>query len=131
MNEVFSLALDAISGMLILLGAFFTIVGAIGVVRMPDVFTRMHAASVIETAGLGSLLIGLVMQSETNLLALKLAFILVLVLITAPVAAHAIARGALFFGIKPVPGENWRGDNSVPSSTLHQESLKVGQARSD
>ena len=50
-----TLILDLLSWLCILLGSFFTIVGAFGLVRMPDVFTRMHAASVIDTLGVGFL----------------------------------------------------------------------------
>ncbi|HFB2047966.1 MAG: monovalent cation/H(+) antiporter subunit G [Hyphomicrobiaceae bacterium] len=110
MNDVFSagvfgLALDIISGSMVLVGVFFITVGAFGVIRMPDVFTRMHAASVIETAGLGFILVGLIMQSGSFLLALKLLFILVLFLITSPVISHAIARTALLGGEEPLLGE--------------------------
>ena len=60
------LAIYYLSYALIVAGSFFIVVGAVGLVRMPDVFTRMHATSVTETAGAGLLLVGLMLQSTGN-----------------------------------------------------------------
>jgi len=73
MRTVFDIA----SWALIIAGSFFTVVGAIGLVRMPDVYTRMHAASVTDTLGAGLLLAGLMVQAGLGLMTLKLLFILV------------------------------------------------------
>ncbi len=62
--------------MLILLGSFFTLVGAFGLVRMPEVFTRMHAASVTDTLGVGFLILGMCLQAGLGLVTLKLVFLL-------------------------------------------------------
>lgn len=104
--ELLSNAIHILSGVLIVAGAFFVLVGAIGLVRMPDVFTRMHAASVTETAGAGLLLIGLMLQTGFTLLTLKLFFVLMLFGLTAPVATHALAQAALQAGIKPELSED-------------------------
>ena len=71
-----TLVVEILSWVLILLGSFFTLVGALGMIRMPEVFTRMHAASVIDTLGIGLLIAGMVLQAgftlvdtETRLLA--------------------------------------------------------------
>ncbi len=97
-----------VSGVLIVSGAFFVLVGAIGLVRMPDVFTRMHATSVTETAGAGLLLVGLMLQAGFSLLTLKLLFVLAIFFLTAPVATHALAQAALTYGIEPELAEDRR-----------------------
>jgi multicomponent Na+:H+ antiporter subunit G len=98
--------LDIASWALILAGSFFTIVGAIGLVRMPDVYTRMHAASVTDTLGAGLLLAGLMLQAGLDLVTLKLLFILILFFFMAPVATHALAQAALHAGIEPQLAED-------------------------
>ena len=106
--ELLESAVYALSAALIVAGSFFIVVGAIGLVRMPDVFTRMHATSVTETAGAGLLLIGLMLQAGFTLLTLKLLFVLLLFLLTAPVATHALAQAALQAGVEPILAEDRR-----------------------
>jgi multicomponent Na+:H+ antiporter subunit G len=101
--------IDLVSWVLILAGSFFIVVGAIGVVRMPDVYTRMHAASVTDTLGAGLLFAGLMVQAGLSLVALKLGFILVLLFFIGPVAAHALAQTALHAAVKPLLSEDRRG----------------------
>lgn len=86
--------IDIASWVLLLGGGFFLIVGAIGLVRMPDFFTRMHAASVTDTAGAGLMLLGLMLQGGWSLVTFKLFAILVFLLFTSPTATHALARAA-------------------------------------
>lgn len=93
--------INAASWVLILAGSFFIVVGAIGLVRMPDVYTRMHAASVTDTLGAGFLFAGLMLQAGFGLVALKLLFILVLFFFIGPVATHALAQAALHAGVPP------------------------------
>ena len=98
--------LDIVSWALILAGSFFTVVGAIGLVRMPDVYTRMHAASVTDTLGAGLLLAGLMVQAGLGLVTLKLLFILILFFFMGPVATHALAQAALHAGVRPQLSED-------------------------
>jgi len=70
-----SLTLDIISWVLLLLGSFFCITAGVGMIRMPDLFTRSHAASILDTTGAGLILIGLAFQAPDYLIALKLLFI--------------------------------------------------------
>jgi multicomponent Na+:H+ antiporter subunit G len=100
---------NLVSWVLILFGSFFIVVGAIGLVRMPDVYTRMHAASVTDTLGAGLLFAGLMVQAGLSLVALKLGFILVLFFFIGPVATHALAQTALHAAVKPLLTENRRG----------------------
>jgi multicomponent Na+:H+ antiporter subunit G len=101
--------LDLGSWALVLAGSFFIVVGAIGVMRMPDVYTRMHAASVTDTLGAGLLFAGLMVQAGWSLVALKLGFILALFFFIGPVATHALAHAALHAAVKPLLAEDRRG----------------------
>ncbi|MCA1743419.1 MAG: monovalent cation/H(+) antiporter subunit G [Desulfovibrionales bacterium] len=85
----------------VLLGAFFMLVGSIGVVRFPDFYSRGHASGKVDTLGILVFIIGLMFFSGLNLISLKLLLIAVFVAMTSPVAAHALARRALVFGLKP------------------------------
>jgi multicomponent Na+:H+ antiporter subunit G len=97
-----SLAVDLASWALILAGSFFTLVGSLGLVRMPDIFTRMHAASVTDTAGAGLLILGMVLQAGLSLTALKLGILMALLFFTGPVVTHALAQTCLHEKIEPL-----------------------------
>lgn len=97
--------LDLLSGLFLFAGAFFCLVGAIGLLRMPDVYTRMHAASVLETLGVGFILLGLLLQAGFTLVAVKLLMIGLLIFFASPTASHALARAALLRGIQPLLGK--------------------------
>lgn len=100
--------LDAISFVLLAAGGFFCVVGGVGILRMPDFYSRMHAASVIETLGAGLILAGLLLQAETVLVAAKLAIVGVLIFFASPTATHALARAALARGLQPLLGKPGR-----------------------
>ncbi len=95
-------AIDLLSWAALLGGGFFYVVGAIGLNRMPDIFTRMHAVSVSETLGVGLLTLGMLLQAGFTLVAVKLIMIMVLMMWTGAVATHALARAALHDGEKPL-----------------------------
>jgi multicomponent Na+:H+ antiporter subunit G len=86
-------------------GGVFCVVGAVGMLRMPDFYTRMHAASVIETLGAALILLGLLLQAGFTLVAVKLLFVGVLIFFASPTATHALARAALGRGLKPLLSE--------------------------
>lgn len=95
------LALQYLSWTLIALGSFVVLVGALGLIRMPDVFTRMHAAGMIDTMGATLLLAGMALTSGLSLVTLKLLVLWLLFIFTSPVAGHALARAALYAGVRP------------------------------
>lgn len=90
-----------LAAILMLIGALFTFVGGLGALRMPDFYTRMHAASLTDSAGPIFILIGLMLISETWLVAIKVFTILVFLLITGPTASNALASASLLAGNKP------------------------------
>ncbi len=97
-----SLLIDGLSWLCLLGGGFFCLVGALGLVRMPDFLTRMHAASVIETLGAGLILLGLMLQAGFTLVFAKLVMLGLLLLLTSPSATHALAKAALARGLVPL-----------------------------
>jgi len=90
-----------ISGLLLAAGGFFVLVGGIGVLRMPDLYTRIHAASVTETLGTMLVMLGLMVSAGWTLATFKLFAVLVFLLFTAPVSSYALANTALLAGVKP------------------------------
>lgn len=88
------LLLDIASWCLIVFGGGFLVIGAIGVLRMPDFYTRLHAAGLTDTLGSGALLAGLLLQAGLNLTGVKLVLIAAFVLITSPIATHALINAA-------------------------------------
>jgi multicomponent Na+:H+ antiporter subunit G len=100
--------LDGLSWLLILAGSFFVCVGMFGLVRMPDLFTRMHAASVTDTLGAALLFAGFMLQAGLTLVSAKLAMILALLFFSGPVVTHALSQAALHAGIFPRLAEDRR-----------------------
>ena len=92
---------DILSWISIGIGAAFVMVGGLGLVRMPEFFTRLHASSVADTAGAGFMLLGFMLQAGLSLTAFKLVLIFVFMVFTAPTAAHALAHAALLDGVRP------------------------------
>ncbi len=101
-SGVFAILVEIVQWALILAGSFFLVVGAFGVARMPDVFTRMHAASVSDTLGAGCLILGMCLESGFTLVTVELLIILILFFFTSPLATHALSRSALVVGIQPL-----------------------------
>lgn len=97
-----SAALDVLSWILLAAGGLFCLIGTAGLLRMPDLFTRMHAASVTDTLGAGLILIGLVLQAGLTLVSFKLLAIGLLIFFSSPTATHALAKAALARGLKPL-----------------------------
>ena len=99
-------AIEILSGILVFLGSLSIIVGLLGVYRMPDFYTRLHAASVIDTLGTILILFGLILYAGLNIVSIKLLLILIFILITTPTAAHALAKSALHGKLKPMTDDD-------------------------
>lgn len=96
-----SATLDLLSALCLAGGGLFCLVGGVGLIRMPDFYTRMHAASVIETLGAGLILLGLMLQAGLSLVSVKLGMVGLLLFFASPTASHALARAALLRGLLP------------------------------
>ena len=93
---------DAVSWACIVGGLFFILVGSLGVVRLPDVYTRLHAAGMTDTMGAGLLLVGMSFQAGLTLITVRLLMIWAFLLFTSPIATHALARAALHGEVEPI-----------------------------
>ncbi|MBT3700759.1 MAG: monovalent cation/H(+) antiporter subunit G [Alphaproteobacteria bacterium] len=113
-----NMALDVLSWILLLGGGFFVFVGGLGLFRMPDFYTRVHAASLTDTMGAGMILIGLMLQAGWTLNSGKLMMILVFIFFTSPTSTHALAKAALFAGARPLIArrEKSKEKNKLPDS---------------
>ncbi len=98
-----------LSWLLILMGCVFVVSGGIGLVRMPDLYTRLHAASVTDTGGAIFVMLGLFLQAlfvyGSWLIAAKVIIVLFFTLITSPTASHALAKTALLSGVVPTDAD--------------------------
>lgn len=97
--------LDALSWMSLISGSGFVLIGAIGLLRMPDFYTRLHAASIIDTLGAWLILLGLILQSPNLITACKLITILALLFFASPTTSHVLAKAAHKSGLKPWLGK--------------------------
>ena len=116
------LFIEGLSWVLIVSGSFFVLVGAFGTWRLPDFWSRLHAASVTDSAGMILLVAGMCLQSGLTLVTVKLIVIGIFLFITGPTATHAVANAALVSGLRPPEAEGLEGAEPAPlSRTLANE----------
>lgn len=96
------IVLHSISILLILIGSFLCLSGGVGLLRFPDFYTRMHAASVTDTLATAMIVIGLILQTSELIIIFKLLLILVLTLFIGPTASHSLAKIALRNNVLPL-----------------------------
>lgn len=92
---------DIASWVLLTLGGAFVFIGGLGALRMPDLYTRIHAASLTDTMGAVLVIAGLMMQAGMTLAMIKLAAILLFLLLAGPTSSNALASAALLAGQLP------------------------------
>ena len=102
---------DVFSWISIVGGVFFIVVGSIGLVRLPDVYTRLHAAGMTDTMGAGLVLIGMSFQAGLTLVTVRLLMIWAFLLFTSPIGTHALARAALHGKVDPIRVEVAGGES--------------------
>jgi multicomponent Na+:H+ antiporter subunit G len=93
---------EIISWACIILGSFFCIVGGIGLLRLPDFFSRMHGAGITDTLGAGLIIAGLMFQSGLSLVTAKLFMIVFFLYLTSPTSTHSVAKAARMAGLEPL-----------------------------
>ena len=96
------LLISVLSGCFILLGVLALLIGALGLLRLPDVYCRIHAVGMIDTAGASFIILGLAIHEGVSLVTVKLLFIGIFLFFTSPIATHAVAQVAHKSGIVPV-----------------------------
>ncbi|MBP7055869.1 MAG: Na+/H+ antiporter subunit G [Candidatus Omnitrophica bacterium] len=92
---------ETIGYILIVVGIAFNFLGCLGLMRLPDVYNRLQAAAKCVTLGTCGILLGLFFFKGLSATGVKALLCIVFILLTAPVSAHALARGAYFSGVKP------------------------------
>lgn len=107
--------LDICSALLIGVGLFFGLTGALGLFRFPDFFTRVHSASITDSIVAILILLGLALQTNLDLVTVKLLFIMVFLLVTSPTASHALAKAARHGGLLSMPEQEEQKDSANPS----------------
>ena len=111
--------IDLLSWFLLLGGAGFCVVGGIGLLRLPDFFTRCHGAGITDTMGAGMILVGLMIQAGDPLVVGKLIMLLLFIFLTSPVAGHALVKAAYAGGLRiEQPLEDWTGKEPLPDSKV-------------
>ena len=103
------IVLDVASWFFLMTGCTFCVIGGIGMIRMPDFYTRSHAASLTDTLGAALILLGLGLQAGLSLVAVKLVVIFIFLYITSPTAAHALVKAAYSKGVRAPRVEDQRG----------------------
>ena len=94
---------------LMAIGGIIAIIGAIGLIRFPDVYTRIHAQTVCNVGGCCLILFGVFLQGFYSMFSAKALFLIVFIFLTAPIGAHIIAKAAYKSGIKPrVVLDEWK-----------------------
>lgn len=96
-----STLLDIASWFLLVAGGLFVFIGGVGALRMPNFYTRMHAASLTDSMGSIMILLGIMLQAGFSLATVKLIAILGFLLLTGPTATYALANAALLSGMRP------------------------------
>jgi len=120
--------LDWLSDICLLLGGILTLTGAVGLLRLPDFFTRLHAASVTETLGAALLIIGIMLDTGFTLDAAKLLLLIFIMIIANPTITHALCRAAANGGTTPEIEDG----NSLESPTQNiSGSSRVNQVQSE
>lgn len=97
-----------IGAFLLLVGAIMGIIGAIGMLRFPDVYTRIHAASIIDTGAMTVAIVGMLLLAPSWVIAAKLAAIWMFLFVTGPTSSHALVNAAYKAGLQPLIGAEAR-----------------------
>ena len=96
--------LEVASWVFIGAGSVFVLIGGVGILRLPDFYTRIHAAGITDTMGSWLILVGLMFQSGWSLVTIKLLMLLFFMVATSPLASHAVAKAAYLRDLEPMLG---------------------------
>lgn len=97
---------------LLLLGFFFIFTGVLGILRLPDFYTRLHAMGKCDTLGVALMVLGVAMLTDATIQSIKILLIIVFVFLANATSTHALGRAALRAGLKP-----WTRDDTAEEST--------------
>jgi multicomponent Na+:H+ antiporter subunit G len=97
-------AAGVLGWILIAAGSIFVLIGGIGLIRLPDFYTRIHAAGITDTMGAWLILVGLMFSAGWTLVTIKLVVLLLFLAVTSPLSSHALAKAAFLRGLEPMLG---------------------------
>ena len=113
-----------LSGLSISIGVIALLIGSLGMIKLPDVYCRIHAVGMIDTAGASFIILGMIIHQGFSLVSFKLALIGVFLFFTSPMATHAVAQVAYKMGVKPA------GRNLVKAAPIKKAPTKKVNAKS-
>ena len=123
-TEMIDTVIPILSSLCLFIGIVALLIGSIGLLRLPDVYSRMHAVGMIDTAGVGFLILGMMLHAGLTLVTVKLVFVGIFVFFTSPIAGHAVVQAAYKDGLKP------EGENKLPAkSSSTKRSVKKSAAK--
>lgn len=99
-----ALVAEALSWAFLMAGSVFLLIGGLGLIRLPDFYTRIHAAGITDTMGAWLILIGLMFSAGWTLISVKLLMLLFFLAVTSPLASHALAKAAFLRGLEQMLG---------------------------
>ena len=98
--------LDLLSWVLFVAGGALVVIGAVGILRFPDFYSRLHAAGVTDTFGADLMILAMMLQAGNFITVVKLLFVFIFLILTSPVSTHAIAHAAFVRGLNPLLGKD-------------------------
>ena len=108
-----------LSGLSIFIGIVALLIGSLGLIRLPDVFCRIHAVGMIDTAGASFIILGMMIYEGFTLVTVKLLFVGIFLFFTSPIATHAVAQVAHTMGVEPV-GRNLSKRPFAKTTSTHR-----------
>ena len=119
----------ALSGLSIAIGVIALLIGSLGLIKLPDVYCRIHAVGMIDTAGASFIILGMIIYQGFSLVSFKLALIGVFLFFTSPIATHAVAQVAYKMGVKPV-GRSLVKATPAKKASTNKSNAKNAQGKS-
>jgi multicomponent Na+:H+ antiporter subunit G len=116
--------LSWLSGGSLLLGMAALLVGALGLVRLPNLFSRIHAVGMMDTAGVAFITLGMLIHEGFSLVSVKLAVVGVFLFFTSPIATHAVVQVAHRSGFSPVSPASKKGATKVAKTAAKKKAAK-------
>lgn len=119
----------ALSGLSIAIGVIALLIGSLGLIKLPDVYCRIHAVGMIDTAGASFIILGMIIHQGFSLVSFKLALIGVFLFFTSPIATHAVAQVTHKMGVKPV-GRNLVKATPTKTAKPQKSNAKTAKGKS-
>lgn len=120
--------MDAVGATLVVLGSFFAFAGSLGIVRLPDLYTRLHASSKAVTLGVGGVAVGSLLMGPSLATGAKILLSVIFLFFTAPISSHAIGRAGYYSGVKMCP-ETAKDDYETHAIADRREKLLKARVR--